>query len=176
MGSKKGFGVIAIIFIVLGVIVVGTAGVGAAALLGQAPQCQSQSSGARSEKEIGDTLDKGSVTITDGEATTLAQNYIGGQVENGKICFTKGLAHFSGKKNLGSINPSFYVSSGVDLTGSVPKTTNLSIQFGALPNNPILSSLAQGVINKLIADNLSKIELKQQYKASFTDGSVTVSK
>ncbi|OIP57290.1 MAG: hypothetical protein COX79_05260 [Candidatus Levybacteria bacterium CG_4_10_14_0_2_um_filter_36_16] len=176
MGSQKGFGAIAIIFMVLGVIVVGSAGAGAAALLGQAPQCQSQAAGVRSDKEIGDALEKGSITITDGEATTLAQNYIGGQVEDGKICFTKGLAHFSGKKNLGSITPSFYVTAGVDLTGSVPNATNLSIQFGSLPNNPILSSLAQGVINKLIADDLSKIELKQQYKASFTDGSVTISK
>lgn len=176
MRNQKGFGVIAIIFIILGVIVVGTAGAGAAALLGKAPQCESQGSGARSEKEIGDALDKSSVAITDGEATTLAQNYIGGQVENGKICFTKGLAHFSGKKNLGSISPSFYVSAGVDLTGSVPKTTNLSIQLGSLPNNLVISSLAQGVINKLIADNLSKIELKQKYTATFTDGSVTISK
>jgi hypothetical protein len=177
MNSQRGIGAIVILLIVLGIVVVGTAATGAAVLLGKAPQCPAQGSpSARSEKEIGDTLDNGSVTITDGETTTLAQNYIGGQVDDARVCFTEGLGHISGKKNIGSFSPSFYVSGGVDLSGSVPRATNLSIQLGSLPNIPLISSLATNTINALISENLAKFELKQKYSASFTNGSLTISK
>lgn len=175
MNSQKGFGVISILLMIFGIVVLGTVATGAVVLLGKAPQCPAQESFlARSEKEIGDTLDKGSVNITDSEATALAQKYIGGQVDDARICFSEGLGHISGKKNLGSINPSFYVSGGVDLSGSVPRATNLSIQLGSLPNISLFSSLATNAINSLISENLAKFELKQEYSASFTNGSLTI--
>lgn len=176
MNNQKGFGIIALILVVFGALVLAMAGAGAAAVLGKAPECASLGSSARSESQIGDTLNQGSVTIIDGEATTLAQNYLGGKVSDARVCFTEGLGHISGKINLGSISPSFYISGGVDLTGSVPKATNLNIQLGSLPNIPALSSFASNALNSLISENLSKFELKQKYSASFVSGSVTISK
>ncbi len=166
-----------LLLIVSGILVIGLVGAGAAALLGAAPECATaDSSSARSENEIGNTLSQGSVSISDGEATAIAQSYLRGKVDNARVCFTDGLGHISGKINLGSISPSFYVSGGVDLTGSVPKAINLSIQLGSLPNIPALSSLATEKLNSLISENLSKFELKQKYSASFTSGSVTIKK
>ena len=176
MKNQQGFGVIILLLVIAGVMVFGTLAAGAAVLLGKAPECSAQGSSARSEDEIGNILGKGSVNITDGEATTLAQRYIGGKVGDARVCFSEGRGHISGKINLGSISPSFYVSGGVDLSGSVPKATNLSLQLGSLPNISVLSGLAADKINSLIAENLSKFELKQKYSASFTDGSVTISK
>lgn len=166
-----------LLLIVSGILVFGLVGAGAAVMLGKAPECASAgSSSARSEKEIGDILGQGSVNISDGEATVLAQSYLGGKVDDARVCFSEGLGHISGKINLGSANPSFYISGSVDLTGSVPKATNLSIQLGSLPNVPALSSLAANSLNSLIAENLSKFELNQKYSVSFTSGSVTISK
>lgn len=176
MNNQKGFGVIGLIFVIFGVLVLSLAGAGAAAVLGKAPECANLGTTARSESQIGDSLNQGSVTITDGEATTLAQSYLGGKVNDARICFTEGLGHISGKINLGSISPSFYVSGGVDLTGSVPKTINLNIQLGSLPNIPALTSLASKALNSLISENLSKFELKQKYSVSFANGSVTITK
>lgn len=177
MNNQKGFGIILALFIVLGIVVLGTMVVGATVLLGKAPQCPIQGSPlARSEKEIGDTLDTGSVNITGGEATSLAQKYIGGQVNDARICFTEGLGHISGKMSLGSVSPSFYVSGGVDLSGSTPKATNLNIQLGSLPNISLFSSLATNAINALISKNLANFELKQKYSVSFITGSLTISK
>ena len=177
MKNQQGFGIIMLLLIVAGIMVFGTLAAGAAVLLGKAPECPTQgSSSARSEKEIGDTLEQGSVNITDGEATTLAQGYIGGKVDEARVCFTEGLGHVSGKMNLGSVSPSFYVSAGVDLSGSVPKATNLSIHLGSLPNISFLSGLATDKINSLISENLSKFELKQKYTAVFSNGSLTISK
>lgn len=176
MSNQKGFGVIFIVLGVFGILVLGGAGAAIMALTGKAPACTNQGGPARTEDAIGKALDEGSVTITDGEATTLAQNYIGGKVEDARICFTKGLGHISGKINLGGVNPSFYVSGGVDLTGTTPKTTNLKIQLGSLPDLPLVSNLAEGMINKLIEENLDKISLNRQYTAIFSPGSVTVRK
>lgn len=176
MFSQKGFGVILIIFVVFGVLALGTAGAAGLALIGKAPACLSQAGSSRSEKAIGDTLEGGSVTITDSEATTLAQNYLGGTVNDAKVCFTKGLGHISGKIKVGGVSPSFYVSGGVDLTGATPKATNLQIQLGSLPNLPLISSLAEGMVNKLIEENLGKISLDKKYSADFSDGSVTIKK
>ncbi len=177
MKNQQGFGIIVLLLMVAGVIVFGTLAAGAAVLLGKAPECLSQeSSSARSEDEIGNILGKGSVNITDGEATALAQKYIGGKVDDARVCFSEGQGHISGKMNLGSVSPSFYVSGGVDLSGSVPKATNLSIHLGSLPNILPLSRMATDKINSLISENLSKFELKQKYSVSFTNGSVTISK
>lgn len=176
MEKQKGFAFIPIILVVFVILIVGGAGVAVMALTGKAPSCPNQGSTARSEKAIGDALEQGSVTIPDGEATTLAQNYIGGKVEDASICFTQGLGHVSGKINLGSLNPSFYVSGGVDLTGFTPKATNLKIQIGSLSSLPVVSNLAEGMINKLIKENLDKISLDRQYTAIFSPGSLTVKK
>jgi hypothetical protein len=173
MDSQKGF---IPILIIAAILLLGVGGAAGAALVGQAKQCPDAGTIARSEKAIGDAIGNGSTTITNGEATTLAQNYIGGKVTDGRICFTDGLGHVSGKIDLGSVSPSFYVSAGVDLSGSTPKATNLSIQLGSLPNIPAISSLAQGKINELIEQNLAKIELKEKYTAQFSNSSVTIKK
>lgn len=176
MNKQKGFGIIGLILAIFAVFVLALAGAGAAAVLGKAPECTNLGSSARTESQIGDILNQGSVTITDGEATTLAQNYLGGKVNDARVCFTEGLGHISGKINLGSITPSFYVSGGVDLSGTVPKATNLNIQLGSLPNIPALSSLASQALNSLISENLSKFKLNQKYSAAFVNGSITIGK
>lgn len=166
-----------LLLIISGILVFGLVGAGAAVLLGKAPECSTAgASSARSEKEIGDILGQGSVNISDGEATALAQSYLAGKVDDARVCFSEGLGHISGKINLGSVSPTFYVSGGVDLSGSAPKATNLSIQLGSLPNIPALSSIAADSLNSLISENLSKFELNQKYSASFAPGSVTISK
>lgn len=176
MSSQKGIGLIAIIIGVFLILILGTAGAGAMILTGQSPVCPNQGGSARSEQVIGDILKTGPVTMTDSEATTLAQSYIGRQVEDARVCFTEELGHISGKIKLGPVSPSFYASGGVDLTGSKPVLTNFGIQLGSLPNIPLISSLAQSTVNNLISENLAKFELKQKYSAAFTRGSVTISK
>lgn len=176
MSGQKGFGVIFIILGVFGVLVLGTAGAAGLALLGKAPACETQGGQARTEDAIGDALEIGAVTITDSEATTLSQRYIGDAVKDARVCFTDGLGHVSGKINMGGINPTFYVSGGVNLTGATPKITNLQIQAGSLPNNPLLSSVAQSAVNKLIEKSLGQINLDQVYFAVFSKGSVTIKK
>jgi len=174
MKHHKGFGILSIILIIFALLALGTVGAGAAIVLGKAPLCPNAGTTARSEKMIGDILENGSVTITDGEATTLAQSYMGRQVTDARVCFTKGAGHLSGTVNLGVVKPTFYLTSGVDLTSAVPKVTNLGIQLGSLPNVPALSSLAQGALNQIVSGALSKIELKKQYSATFGEGSVTI--
>lgn len=177
MEKQKGFAFIPIILGLFALSILGTVGAGALVLTGKAPACQNQGGSARTGDAIGETLDQqGSVTITDGEATTFARSYLGDQIKDPRVCFTKGLGHVSGKINLGSVSPSFYVSGGVDLVGSTPKATNLKIQLGALPDLPFISALAQGTVNKLITDNLGQIELKEKYSADFSEGSLTVTK
>ena len=176
MNKQKGFGIIGLIFTIFAVFVLALAGAGAAAVLGKAPGCANLGTTARTESQIGNTLNQGSVTITDGEATTLAQNYLGSKVNDARVCFTAGLGHISGKINLGSITPSFFISGGVDLSGSVPKATNLNIQLGSLPNIPALSSFASTALNTLISENLSKFKLDQKYSAAFVNGSITIGK
>lgn len=174
--SQKGIGVIAVILGIFAISIVGAAGAATLALTGQAPVCPTPGGPARSENAIGDTLEQGSVTITDAEATTLAQRYVGNKVSNGRVCFTEGLGHISGKIKLDSVSPSFYVSGGVDLTGSTPKATNLNIQLGSLPNLPFISAIAEKAINKFIGESLEQVDLNQRYSATFTNGSVTIRK
>ena len=166
---------IKIILIIFGVVVVAVAGAGTAAIYGQAPKCPNQGGAARSEKAIGDILENsGMVTVIDSEATTIARKYIGGKVTDGRVCFTTGLGHASGNIKLGPVNPSFYASAGVDLSGANPETTNLIITVGALPNMPFVSDQAGKIVAGLINDNLAKIGLDKKYLAEFSQGSVTV--
>lgn len=170
----KGFGPI---LIILAVAIIGIVTLGGTAVVGQAPQCPSTGAGARTEKEIGDLLEKsGSVSTTDSEATTIAKKYVGDKVDDVRVCFTEGLAHASGKIKLGPANPSFYASAGIDLSGTNPKATNLDIKVGALPNIPVVSSQVEQAVTNLINDNLKKVQLKKKYSAKFSSGSVTVTK
>lgn len=176
MYSQKGFSFIFIILGVLGILVLGGAGAVSMVLLGQSPVCPISAGLSRSEKVIGDALEGGSVTLTNSEATKLAQNYVGDKVRDARVCFTKGMGHVSGRVSLGGVSPSFYVSGGVDLTGPIPKTTNLQIQLGSLPNVPLFSVLVTGMVNKLIEQGLEKISLDQKYSADFSPGAVTIKK
>lgn len=176
MDKQKGFGVLLVILGVFGVMVLGTAGAAGLVLLGKAPACETRGGTARTEDAIGDTLEAGAVTITDSEATTLSKRYLGDVVKNPGVCFTQGEGHVSGQIDLGAIKPSFYVSGGVNLSGSTPRITNLKIQLGSLPNNPVISALAQNAVNKALTESLGQISLDQVYFAKFTKGSLTIMK
>ena len=171
---KKGFVPILLIF---AVVILAVGGLGAAAVVGQAPKCPNTNATARSEKELGDLLEKTkTVTVTDGEATTFAKKYVGDKVADPRVCFTDSLAHASGNITLGPISPSFYASAGIDLSGNTPKATNLDIKVGALPNIPVLSSQVEQAVTNLINENLAKAKLSKKYSANFVLGSVTVKK
>jgi len=172
--AAKGF---IIILVVLGVVVIAIAGAAAAAVVGQAPKCPSQGGAARSEKEIGDLLDKsGTVTVIDSEATTIAQKYVKNQVQDTRVCFSTGFGHASGSITLGPVSPTFYASTGVDLSGTTPKATNLNVKVGALPNMPFISDQVGKIVADLINENLAKVQLKGKYSAQFSTGSVTITK
>ncbi len=173
-GKQKG--AIPILVIIILVAVIGLTGAVGAALLGEAPKCSNEAGIARPEKQIGDTLERGFVTITDGEATTLARGYIGSKINNLRICFTSGLAHASGKLSLGSLTPSFYVSIGIDSSGTTPKATNLNIKVGSLPDVPVLSDQMGKTLTDLINQNLAKFQMKEKYSVEFIPGSVTIKK
>lgn len=174
MPARKGF---APLIIILGIAVIAIAGAGAAALVGKAPVCPNQAGAARGEKELGELLDKTrSVTTTDGEATTIAQNYVAGKAQDTRVCFTAGSAHTSGNIKLGPFTPSFYASAGVDLSGSTPKATSLAIQVGSLPDIPVLSSQVESFVAGLINENLAKVQMKKKYSVQFSNGSATVTK
>lgn len=167
--------VLKIILLIFGVSVLAVVGAGTAVLVGSAPQCPSGSSATKTEKAIGDALENGgSITITDSEATFLAQRYIKNQVQDARICFTSGLGHASGKIKLGPFNPSFYASASVDLSGSNPKAVDLNIKAGSLPDLPVVSAQVANFVTNLINDNLDTIELDKPYSANFASGSVTI--
>lgn len=171
MTTRKGF---APILIILALALAGIGTLAGTALLGQAPKCPSAGGTARTEKELGDLLEKtGSVTTTDSEATQIAQNYVAGKVQDTRVCFTQGLAHASGHIQLGSFSPSFYASAGIDLSGNIPKTSNLDVKVGSLPDIPILSSQVESFVTNLINDNLAKVQLKKKYSLQFSNGSAT---
>lgn len=174
MTLQKGF--IPVIVLVLGILVLSVAGAGGAALLGQAPKCPSQSLPA-DEKALADQLDKtGSITVSDAQATSIAQKYLADKVENTGVCFTAGLAHASGNIKLGPFNPSFYASTGIDLSGSTPRATNLDIKVGSLPDIPVVSGQVKQFVTNLINENLGKVQLKKKYHVNFSAGSTTVTK
>lgn len=173
--QKRGF--VPIILLILVAIVVGIGGLAGTALLGQALKCPSEAGAARTEKELGNLLEKsGSVTVSDIEATTIAQKYIADKVDDARVCFTTNVGNASGNLKLGPLTPSFYASAGVDLSGATPKTTNLDIKIGSLPDIPVLSDQATQVVANLINENLAKVQLKKKYAVQFAVGSVTVSK
>lgn len=171
--QQKGIATILIVIVIAGLAV---AGAGAAAVFGEAPKCPADAKTARSEKIIGDILEKGSVTINDGEATALGRAYVGPLVNDLRICFTPGLAHASGNIKLGPLSPSFYASAAIDLSDQFPKTSNLDIKVGALPNLPLVSDQAFKAVTNLINQNLAKIKMNTKYSAVFTSGSVTINK
>ena len=174
MSYQKGF---VLILIILGVVIVAIAGAGAAAVIGQTPNCPSQGGTTRSEKDIGDLLEKsGSITVLDSEATTIAQKYVAGKVQDARVCFTQGLGHASGSVKLGPISPFFYASAGVDLSQASPQATNLDIKVGALPNMPFISDQVGKIVTDLINENLAKVQLKGKYSAQLSTGSVTITK
>lgn len=174
MVMKNQSGFIWIPLIIIALITAAVVGTGAVAVYGEAPTCPSVGTTARSESEIGDAIQAGGATVTDGEATTIAQRYFGDQINDARICFTPGEGHLSGSVPLGAIKPTIYVSAGVDLTGSIPQATNLKIQLGSLPNVPFISNLLNSKLNSLIADNLSRFDLDRTYSAEFAQGSVTI--
>lgn len=174
MTARKGF---ALVLVILIAAIAAVGGVAGTALLGQAPKCPSGPGAARTEKEIGDLLEKtGSVTTSDPEATTIAQNYVAGKVDDARVCFTPGLAHASGNAKLGPLTPSFYASAGIDLSGTSPKATNLDIKVGSLPDIPVLSGQVEGFVNNLINENLAKVTLKKKYSVNFSTAAATVTK
>ena len=177
MALARGIAPLTVILILALLAVGAVGGMAGTALLGKAPECPSAASTARSEKELENLLEKsGAVTATDGEATTIAQKYIGAKVTDGRVCFTTNLAHASGKLTLGPVTPSFYASAGIDLSGTTPKTVNLDIKVGSMPDVPVVSDQAKGIVQKLINDNLAKVTLKEKYSVLFSQGSVTVNK
>lgn len=173
-GKQKG--AIPILAIIILFAIIGLAGATGAALLGEAPQCPNETGAARLEKQLGDILEKGSVTINNTEATTLARGYVGSKISDLRVCFTGGLAHASGKLPLGNLTPSFYVSIGVDLQGATPKATNLNIKVGSLPDVPVLSDQVGKTLTDLINQNLGKFQMKEKYSVEFVAGSATIKK
>ena len=175
MTLARGIAPLTVILIVALLALGSVAGLAGTALLGKAPECPSAAGIARSEKELGDLLEKsGAVTVTDAEATTIAQKYVAGKVDNARVCFTMGLANASGNIKLGSVTPSFYASAGIDLSASTPKATNLNIKVGALPNVPVVSGQVEKLVTDLINENLAKITLQKKYWADFSPGSARV--
>ncbi|OGD92703.1 hypothetical protein A2697_04030 [Candidatus Curtissbacteria bacterium RIFCSPHIGHO2_01_FULL_41_44] len=174
MTAQKGF---VPILVILGVVIIAIVGAGGAAVIGQAPRCPNQGSVAGNEKEIGDLLEKsGSVTVSDGQATTIARKYLGDKVQDPRVCFTSGFAQASGNIKLGPVSPSFYASAGIDLSGASPKATNLDIKVGALPSMPFVSAQVEKIVSDIINENLAKVTLKKKYSTQFSRGSVTVTK
>ena len=159
--------------LLVGIIIAG----GAAAVYGQAPRCTSEPGDARSTQQIGDALDgSGRVTLSEAEATTIARGYVGALVNEGRVCFTPGAAHLSGKLPLGPVTPSFYASLGVDLSGSTPRTTNLDVKVGALPSLPGISDQAANVVSGLINQNLAQFKMDQPHAVEFGAGSATITR
>ena len=166
------------LFLILGIlIVVGLVGTGvtvAAAVLGKAQKCSEPVEGqVRSEQVLENLIETTGVTIPDAEATALAQKYLAGKVSDARVCFTPGLGHISGSINLGAVNPSFYVSTGIDVSGATPKTVNLDIRIGSLPSLSFLSP-AQKAIENLINENLSKARLTKKYSVAFGQGQAEI--
>lgn len=148
----------------------------AAALFGNAQKCPEPVEGqARSEQELTKLLETKGLTLTDAEATALAEKYLADKVENPRVCFTPGLGHLSGHVKVGTLSPSFYVSTGIDLSGPTPKTKDLDIAVGSVPGGFILApvnSIVEGIIN----DNLSKARMEEKFSVEFNQGSVTIRK
>lgn len=168
------------ILLVIGILVVAgfliTGATVAAAVFGKAKTCPSASSGqVRSEKEILRLLETKGLTLTDAEATSLVQKSFAQKIEDPRVCFTPGLGHLSGRVKLGSLNPSFYVSTGIDTSGTTPKTKDLDIRVGSVPGGFILAPV-EAILQNLINDNLSQARIEEKYSVEFGQGTATIKK
>lgn len=166
-----------IIAIVGLVVLVGALSLGAlagAALFGSAPTCPEGPGAARSEKALGDAIERGGVTIPDAEATAIVRRYVGSAVEYARACATSGAGHLSGQIPLGPLHPAFYASGSVDLSGTTPRVVNLHVRVGAVPTVPYVTGAVEEAVTNLINTQLAGIRLTKHYAIVFSDGSVTI--
>ena len=171
------------LFLVIGtLVVVGiilTGATAAAALFGNAQKCPSTPSGrsgqVRSEQELTRLLETTGLTLTDAEATALAQKYLADKVEDPRVCFTPDLGHLSGNVKVGGLTPSFYVSTAIDMSGATPKTKDLDIRIGSVPGGFLLAPVNL-IVENLINENLSKARSQEKFSVEFSQGSVTIRK
>ena len=161
--------------IVVVVLVLGTGVTVATAVFGKAQKCPSDPGPRRSDKELLNLIETNGLTIGDSEATALIQKSLSEKIEDPRVCFSQGLAHLSGNIKTGGVSPSFYVSTGLDLSGPTPKTKDLDIRIGSIPNlfifNPI-EKIIEGIIN----DNLSQMKVQGKYSVEFNLGAATIKK
>lgn len=144
-------------------------------LFGKAPKCPEVTPGTKSSIKPEKLLQLNKLTLTDSEATLLAQNTKLDQVEDLRICFTEGFMHISGNFKAKSLKPSFYVSGKVNLNGASPTINSLSIRLGSLPRLPIISRMVESIAEGIINDNLSGMKLGKKYKLEFKEGSAVLS-
>lgn len=167
------------IFLIIGIlIVIGIVAVGATAaatVFGKAQKCPSAAGVARNEQELMRQLETSGLTLTDAEATALAQKYLADKVTDPRVCFTPGLGHLSGNVKLGSLSPSFYVSTGIDVSGPTPKTKNLDIRVGSVPGGFVLAPV-NAIVAGLINENLSKAKMTEKFSVDFGQGTATIKK
>ena len=145
----------------------------ASAIIGKAPSCPEGPGKVRAEKDLLYLVETKGLTLSDSEATALIQKPLSEKIADPRICFTKNLLHLSGKIKAGKIMPSFYITAGLDLTQATPKTKDLDIRIGSVPNLFIFSpveKMLEGIIN----GNLSKMEAREKYAVEFDEGKATI--
>lgn len=147
----------------------------AAALLGKAQVCPKGSGVVRNENQLLYLVETKGLTIEDSEATALVQKSLSEKVTDPRVCFTEGLVHLSGNIKGRRISPSFYVSTGIDASGPTPKTKNLDIRIGGLPNLFIFTPIEK-MIEGIINYNLSQARMEGKYSIEFSSGSATIKK
>ena len=157
------------------VFILGTGVTVAAALFGNAQKCPSGPGTLRSDKELLRLIETRGLTISDAEATALIQKTFSEKVHDPRLCFSQGLVHISGNIKAKGISPSFYVSTGVDLSGPTPKTKNLDIRIGSIPNIFIFSPIEK-MIEGMINDNLSQMRSQDRYSIELNPGSAVIKK
>ncbi len=155
-------------------LVVGVAGLGYVASSGKTSECPEVKATGKTAQQVGNALDSsGSVQITNGDATSIGNEWVGAVVDDLRVCFDSKGGHASGKLALGPISIPFYVSGeGADLTGTSPRVYGLTFELGGLPEAVI--GPAKSMITGLIDDNMGRINLSRRYDYSLGDGSVTI--
>ncbi len=170
---KKLLGILGLLVLLF---ILGTGVTVAAALFGKAPQCPlTNAVKVRSENELIRQIETKGLVLTDAEATGLVSKSLSAKIIDPRVCFTKDFVHLSGKLKLGRISPSFYVSTGVDLTGPTPKAKNLDIRLGSLPNFFIFTPVEK-MIEGIINDNLAKAQFEEKFAIEFKEASATIKK